>query len=612
MRELPWPFMHSDSRSLRFGGLINATNGSAVAVADAFHRSRSFSYFLIYLALSLLFAFLLAGAYHVTAIGAFERQKTEEKEALLKLANVFVSTYTEVRTADMPIPATFTKQTVHRFASERTAEQQTSLIWVGLPKREITTAPLDQAMTSAMTALSDNPREGPVARMIVVNGKRIFRSIYPSLATHEACIECHNKVQERKIAEGQPPWRLGDMMGAFVLDVSMDDFLDARQRDAFLLGSATFLVCLGLGLVFFWQNARRVTIETENRIFVRIAEAIEDIADGLAIFDPRGRMLLANKAYRRQNGGEGLAFSDPLLKTSWEKRTPQGNWIKVDETRTASGISVCLETDITALKERETELLSAMVAAEAAGKARSNFLAMMSHELRTPLNAIIGFSEVMRDELYGPLDIRYREYASDINLSGRHLLEIIGDILDLSKIDAGRMEIQIEDVDVDDAVLDCVRLVKEQACAKGIAIAVNAADRTFAVDGLRFRQIVLNLLTNAVKFTPRGGRVAIEVADGEGGELCLTVADTGIGISKEDIPRVLQPFVQVGNILVRHSGGTGLGLPLCKALVELHHGSFHIESGVGEGTTVTIRLPQLQGGNRLGLSNQDRAHPDAA
>lgn len=612
MREQLWPSMYSDSRILSFGRLIDAPNGSPVAAVDASHHSRSFSYFLVYLALSLLFAFLLAGAYHVTAISAFERQKAEEKEALLKLANIFVSTYAEMRTADMPIPATFTKRTVHRFAAERAAEKQTSMNWVGLPGREITTAPLDPAMAGAMLALSGNPQEGPIARMIVVNGKRIFRSIYPSLATHEACIECHNEVQEKKIADGQPPWRLGDMMGAFVLDVSMDDFLDARQRDAVLLGGATFLVCLGLGLVFFWQNARRVTIETENRVFVRIAEAIEDIGDGLAIFDPRGRLLLANKAYRRRNGGEGLAFSDPLLKTSWDKRTPQGNWIKVDETKTISGISVCLETDITALKERESELLSAMVTAEAAGKARSNFLAMMSHELRTPLNAIIGFSEVMRDELYGPLDVRYREYASDINLSGRHLLEIIGDILDLSKIDAGRMDMQIEDVEIDEAVFDCVRLVKEQANAKDIALEVNVASLTYAVDGLRFKQILLNLLTNAVKFTPRGGRITIDVSGGEGADLCLTVADTGIGISKEDIPRVLQPFVQVGNILVRQSGGTGLGLPLSKALVELHHGSFKIESGAGQGTTVTIRLPQLRGGNGMRLSNEGRAHPDAA
>ena len=254
-----------------------------------------------------------------------------------------------------------------------------------------------------------------------------------------------------------------------------------------------------------------------------------------------------------------------------------------------------------ALLERETQLskqaldlAAARDLAQAANRARGDFLANMSHELRTPLNAILGFSEILQAELFGTLgDPRYREFASDIHNSGKHLLEVIGNILDLSKVDAGKLELYEDDVDLVEMMHVCARLMAESAQAGGLTLEVSAPVEPVSIkgDATRIRQIFLNLLSNAVKFSPQGNSVRlVGQADDDG--FVLRVIDTGIGMSEDEAIMAVQPFHQIDSSLSRRYQGTGLGLPLTKSLVGLHGGAMDIKSTPGKGTTVTVWLPK--------------------
>jgi PAS domain S-box-containing protein len=250
--------------------------------------------------------------------------------------------------------------------------------------------------------------------------------------------------------------------------------------------------------------------------------------------------------------------------------------------------------DLTERKRFEAALIDAKEQAEIANRAKSTFLANMSHELRTPLNAIVGFSEMMVHGVFGPLaDERYRGYVADIHASGLHLLDIINDLLDLAKIEAGKMEIEEGVVAIGAVVGQAVRVIREQAGRAGIRLDVALAPALPRLrgDARAIKQILLNLMSNAVKFTPRGGRVTIAAAaDGARG-MRLQVADTGIGIAPEDIARLMQPFTQLETVEVRRHQGTGLGLALVQAMARLHGGSVTIESEPGSGTTVAVHLP---------------------
>jgi two-component system, cell cycle sensor histidine kinase PleC len=379
---------------------------------------------------------------------------------------------------------------------------------------------------------------------------------------------------------------------------------------------------------------------------MRLRDAIETIPEAFVLWDADNRLVLCNSNFQELHhlpdeavvvgasyesvvaaGSQPvvrnkIASSEPALPgaRTFEAQLEDGRWLHISERRTKDGGYVSVGTDITALKTHEEKLvdserrLMATVSdlrasqqrlaelaekyaaektrAEEASQAKSKFLANMSHELRTPLNAIIGFSEIMESGMFGPLGAeKYNEYCTDIRSSGQYLLDVINDVLDMAKIEAGRIQLDIENLALEPLLGDAVRVVTGRAEEKRLAIAAAVApDLRLDADRRALKQIALNLLSNAVKFTPDGGRVNIR---GKTVQDCilLAIADSGIGISPDALKRLGRPFEQVEGQLTKSHHGSGLGLAIAKSLAELHGGRMRIRSQLGKGTVVLVWLP---------------------
>jgi two-component system cell cycle sensor histidine kinase PleC len=388
-------------------------------------------------------------------------------------------------------------------------------------------------------------------------------------------------------------------------------------------------------------TARREAELRAGALQRRLRDAIDSFSGPFALYDSRKRLLLWNKSFQstfaleanilragasyeaiaiacaKQIKRERVAADDSQTR---EVELSSGEWLQIQERRTVEGGVVSVGIDISAIKHQEAVLtqseatLKAAVAklehsearnrelarsneeqkrrAEAASRAKSAFLANMSHELRTPLNAVIGFSEIMSQQLFGPLgDERYQTYSKDILASGQLLLDLINDILDMAKIEAGKFNLAPRPLDPSDAIEQAVRLMRRRAEEKGLQLLVDAPDLPeIEADHRAVKQMLLNLLSNAVKFTDKGG----VMVEGRANETVITlrVIDTGRGISREHLPRLARPFEQVESELARDHPGTGLGLALTKSLAEMHGGRMEIESELGKGTVVTITLPR--------------------
>jgi len=368
------------------------------------------------------------------------------------------------------------------------------------------------------------------------------------------------------------------------------------------------------------DNIRRMVeqeSERANSAQSRLADALEVSDEGVMLVDGDGRTVLVNHRLRTmfpdiaQHFGAGVDYAliTALLESQLapnihdpgnndttgqpvERQLRNGRWIRMSVSRASDNGRIIFFSDFTQIKEREESYKQAKHEAEAASAAKSSFLANMSHELRTPLNAIIGFSEIMSAQTFGALGSpRYAEYVSDILNSGRHLLEVINSVLDLSRSQAGKLALDAADVDLSDVLDDCVKMIAAQCAHAGLTLDVQDTNGPLPVRGdeAKLRQIFLNLLSNAIKFTGEGGAIALSVAQTDS-DIEVSISDTGIGMSPQDIQVAVTPFGQVDNRLERKYEGTGLGLPITKSLVDLHGGTLRIESAVGRGTTVTVRL----------------------
>jgi len=369
-------------------------------------------------------------------------------------------------------------------------------------------------------------------------------------------------------------------------------------------------------------------VATERRAIAAetlLRNAIDALGDGLVVYDADWRLVAHNKSFveffpHLENAGDlrgkhitemralsenaGLNFKQAELTKGlagrrdepWidEVTLPDGRTIVMRNYPTEGGGWVGIRTDVTANRRHEAELRHAKELAEAANRAKSSFLANMSHELRTPLNAVIGFSELLKNEIYGPLGSdRYREYAADIHSSGLHLLELINDVLDMSRIETGKLALSLEEIAPASVADDVIRLMHVEAARKRIELenAISPEALKVSADRRAFRQILFNLVSNAIKFTPDGGRVTMS-GEADGALFRIAVTDTGIGIPAADLPRLARPFEQVANAMTRNTHGSGLGLAISKALAELQGGRLAIESEIGRGTTVSLWLPR--------------------
>ena len=378
----------------------------------------------------------------------------------------------------------------------------------------------------------------------------------------------------------------------------------------------------------------------------RLEAALEGFSGPFALWDPKKRLVYWNHAFARVFNLEntiriGMSHATVALAQAASVvdrrphdteedavivRVASGAWIKLVERETPSGGMITMGLDVSSSVRNEVELIAQQkklrklvlelerseghagelaaklneekIRAENSSNSKSAFLANMSHELRTPLNAINGFSEILSNEMYGPLgDERYREYARDILASGQHLLDMINDILDMAKIEAGKMTVDLRPIELIDPVDAAVRMIRRKAEEKGISLTLVANDDVPPVeaDHRAIRQMILNLVSNAIKFTDQGGEIRVSI-DRKDDEIRVAVRDNGIGIPEDALPRLAEPFEQVSDTRDRNYEGTGLGLALTKSFAEMHGGRLTIASEEGRGTQVSFFLPMTKTG----------------
>ncbi|HYD64959.1 ATP-binding protein [Azospirillum sp.] len=403
-----------------------------------------------------------------------------------------------------------------------------------------------------------------------------------------------------------------------------------RERRRTILATSTglalaFLLACAAGTLYLRARERGAAALSQSKRL--LDQALESMSEGFVVYDAERRLVVANRRYAElfphladlltpgvpfsriaeraaavmvPNGTEEerrawIAWRLTAHKDqqTFEQALPNGRVVQSTQADLPDGGMVSVHRDVTATKQAEERLADAKEAAERAHRMKSEFLSNISHELRTPLNAIIGFAQVLEQGDSGGNEALRIEYARDIRASGEHLLTIINDVLDMSKLEAGAMLLHETECDLGRLVIGASGILREQARSAGVVLQIDTPDGPLPVraDERLMRQVVLNLVSNAIKFTDAGGTVRVGAARSEAGDARITVADTGVGVAPEHLPKIFQPFYQADSTVSRRRGGTGLGLPISLAIMRMHQGWLDVASAPGEGTTAVATLP---------------------
>ncbi|MGE5539701.1 MAG: ATP-binding protein [Gemmatimonas sp.] len=596
--------------------------------ALGFLHSRTGKSFLGFVVLCLLLSMAVGFGFYRSSVRWFQTTTGQQASVVLGLVDAFVATYSKERSGDSAIPSTFRAHAIARYNRGRSSDDAFQLDWVGVAGRQIATAPSDPLTAEVLRRFSRVPDPAPETALVRIGDETLLRAIYPSIANHQSCVDCHNQY-----AQGRWEWKLGDVLGAFVVSIRADAFLRRATFESLAIGAFVFASSAGIGLFFSWSQylymVRRSAVETRIRASEQRIQDYADtasdwywqtgsdhactyVSDRIRAFNISPEQWLGKTPpdiatdVRENVAGwrahlEAIERHEPFRDFTFRTTHDDGSvcFVTVSGKAYFSDSGVFLgyrgsARDVTAAILADQELRQAKMEAELANISKSQFLATMSHELRTPLNAILGFSELIAQQSLGAVGHpKYRDYAQDIHDSGQHLLAIINDILDMSKIEAGQLTLREDVIDVATVAETCRRFIQQRADDAGVMVATDVVAGLPGLRGdeLRVKQVVLNLLSNAVKFTPRGGHVTLSAGIHALGGIAVTVTDTGIGMSPEEIDIALKAFHQVDNSLQRSHEGTGLGLPLAKNLVELHGGRLIVDSTPGAGTKVSAVFP---------------------
>ena len=603
-----------------------------------FLGSRSGQWFILYLCLCQLLAAGVGYGFYASNLGWFKEHKSEEKITALQLVDAFVNTYSALRTQlsarDAPVPASFRANAIGAFNLAHGDDSIFNLQMVGLPGREIKTPPVDAAMSAMIRSFAETSAPKPVSEVLTIKGEPVFRTVYPSLANQQSCVDCHNQLQA-----GKATWHVGDVMGAFAIDVPMAGFLRSNRLEAAGLGAGIFLVMLATGLIFALYHHRKTTetdaaqqslAESEAR-FRDFAEATSDwfweqdenlrfvrfsgggrsgeITSDSDVGKTRHETVkfgVTSEQWARHDAD--LTARRPFHNFRFARALADGRLIQVAISGKpvfdgkgqfrgyrGSGRDVTKEVAVEVelarrVEERTAELKAAQ--GELVRKERLSALgqltATMAHELRNPLSAIRNTLFAVK-ETAASKGVDLERPITRVERSVARCDRIINDLLDYTRV----KELHLTDLAPDPWIDE---VLSEQRLPAGIELARDlGADCMISIDPERMRRVLINLIDNAAQAMPEDARerkitVTTTLVDEDHFE--IVVADTGAGIAPETLPKVFEPLFST------KSFGTGLGLPMVKQIVEQHGGTISITSELGKGTKVTVQLKQLARNNQ--------------
>lgn len=559
-------------------------------------------------------------------IASFVAQTSHETATALGLVDAFVTTYSAnysaLESSGAPVPATFRAHALARFdANRREAGSRLRVAMVGMPGKEIATPPSDGTLIAALRSLERSGNTAATSTLTRVDERRLLRTVLPSLANHESCVECHNRLQP------DLHWARGQMMGALVVDAPADEPLARVRLDAVMAAVATFFALMAVG-----YGARRVVVRAqslrdriEREAQGRLAGAIETLASGVAVFDRHDRLVLCNPAYRQMHGivadrvrpGEtfaallecavrsgrydlqGVAAEDFIAERlsrhraaelPFERRLADGRWEQVREQPLADGGRSIVLIDVTREKAREAELQRAVQEATTAVQQQRRFVSIVAHEFRTPLTIIDGAAQrlIRGSAVMRPEELRAR--AGKVRAGVARMANLIDTLLDSARLDAGHIQIVKADIDILVPLRSLIRRFETLAEGFEIVMTATAPSVVLAVDPRIFDQIATNLLSNAVKYSDASRRIEIHIDAGED-VVAIRVRDYGIGIPATELSQIFTRFYRAST--ARGLPGTGIGLNLVRELVELHEGHVAVESSPGQGSTFSVILPRV-------------------